>query len=453
MGHTAGHICWESYKARRAHKQCQPSIHWWADRWTGWSKDGNGSAGNEWNKHLLRDSSPEETSARVKTPHYFWSTASKHKKDNTHAPLLSLTLLHLLINNRQVGKNLHCHKLSVNNIWGHRQIWENKREPLNMPVVPPSSDVGGVVVGGARPVCAWTCRTQSQQHLHITATGLHLHVHTDTHTTQIHPNWRWRISQTWLRAWHEIVRRHDSRLHFPHETYYKLIKKRHERKKRKQAEESNVCFFFLVNIHFLEFSDIALPTFSQSFYYFDTYIFLHLLVFRKHYIFSVLPWLKPGFLLPMCRCDVCAQTRAHLPLPAIILPDSCHCPDLGQCGLHGFWSDWRIVSFHSLLKAEIKTTTLGYHCDSREDQTEAGRRGEEGWGGGRSSEPRHAGEKLEGVRAYVCVCLSSVQKPLQRFWEKSNITWQLWRLCDAIYITFSLASFKLPAENLQSTFY
>lgn len=135
-------------------------------------------------------------------------------------------------------------------------------------------------------------------------------------------------------------------------------------------------FFVYKLSNVLEFSDIALSTFD-----FNLHPFLAILVFcyislssspcfqRTWHIFSVLPWLKPGFLLPMCRCDVCAQTCAHLPLPAIILPDSCHCPDLGQCGLHGFWSDWRIVSFHSLLKAEIKTTTLGYHCDSQEYQT------------------------------------------------------------------------------------
>lgn len=74
----------------------------------------------------------------------------------------------------------------------------------------------------------------------------------------------------------------------------------------------------------------------------------------------------------------------HLSVLAIIPSDSCHCPDLGHCGLRGFEVIDESYPFIHYWRRRSKPRHPGYHRNSPADQTEVkrGREQEEDLGEG-----------------------------------------------------------------------
>lgn len=102
-------------------------------------------------------------------------------------------------------------------------------------------------------------------------------------------------------------------------------------------------------------------------------LFLSLLCFV-----SFLSFPKAQVLSFVCTCGACASnTHLHTPACASHHPssDSCHCPDLGHCGLRGFEVIDESYPFIHYWRRRSKPRHRGYHRDSPADQTEVKRGG------------------------------------------------------------------------------
>lgn len=84
----------------------------------------------------------------------------------------------------------------------------------------------------------------------------------------------------------------------------------------------------------------------------------------------------------VCTCGACAQApTTHLSLQAIIPFDSCHCPDLGYCGLCGFEVTDKSYPLIHYWRRRSNLRHPGYHRDRPwPDRGKEGREPEEDTG-------------------------------------------------------------------------